>query len=120
MVEIKCQENDAVKLPNNIRQVGTPGEKLKIYIEDYVMTYLNQVACQKPFGQKAAVLLGEAVRKGKTDIFFISAAIHIEHAEIYEAISARDASKAKAFTFSHIENQRKAIIRSINESNQKE
>lgn len=43
-----------------------------------------------------------------------------EHAEIYEAISARDASKAKAFTFSHIENQRKAIIRSINESNQKE
>lgn len=84
MVEIKCQENDAVKLPNNIRQVGTPGEKLKIYIEDYVMTYLNQVACQKPFGQKAAVLLGEAVRKGKTDIFFISAAIHIEHAEIYE------------------------------------
>lgn len=43
-----------------------------------------------------------------------------EHSEIYEAIFARDASKAKAFTFSHIENQRKAIIRSINESNQKE
>ena len=43
-----------------------------------------------------------------------------EHAEIYKANSARDASKAKAFTFSHIENQRKAIIRSINESNQKE
>ncbi|MGN0202950.1 MAG: LysM peptidoglycan-binding domain-containing protein [Coprococcus sp.] len=84
MVEIKCQENDAVKLPNNIRQVGAPGEKLKIYIEDYVMTYLNQVACQKPIGQKAAVLLGEAVKKDKTDIFFISAAIHMEHAEIHE------------------------------------
>ena len=42
-----------------------------------------------------------------------------EHAEIYEAISARDASKAKAFTFSHIENQRKAIIRSINDSTNK-
>lgn len=31
MVEIKSQENNTVKLPNNIRQVGTPGEKIKIY-----------------------------------------------------------------------------------------
>lgn len=37
-----------------------------------------------------------------------------EHKEIYEAIHARDAQKAKAITFTHIENQRKAIIRSIN------
>ena len=45
MVEIKSQneENNTVKLPNNIRQVGTPGDKTKIYIEDYVMTYLNQI-----------------------------------------------------------------------------
>lgn len=86
MVEIKYQENenDAVKLPNNIRQVGTPGEKLKIYIEDYVMTYLNQVADQKPFGQRAALLLGQKVRKGKTDIYFISAAIHMNQLEIRE------------------------------------
>ena len=33
MVEIKSQENNTVKLPNNIRQVGTPGEKIKIYIK---------------------------------------------------------------------------------------
>lgn len=84
MVEIRCQENDTVKLPNNIRQVGAPGENVKIYIEDYVMTYLNQVACQKPFGQKAALLLGEAVKKEKTDIFFISAAIHMDQLEIRE------------------------------------
>ena len=43
MVEIKSEENNTVQLPNNIRQVGTPGEKIKIYIEDYVMTYLNQI-----------------------------------------------------------------------------
>lgn len=84
MVEIKYQENDGVKLPNNIRQVGTPGDKLKIYIEDYVITYLNQIAGQKPFGQKAALLLGEKVRKDKTDIFFISAAIHMEDLQIKE------------------------------------
>ena len=27
MVEIKSEENNTVQLPNNIRQVGTPGEK---------------------------------------------------------------------------------------------
>lgn len=36
-----------------------------------------------------------------------------EHQEIYEALLARDARRAKAVTFSHIENQRKAIISSI-------
>ena len=34
MVEIKSEENNTVQLPNNIRQVGTPGEKIKIYIEE--------------------------------------------------------------------------------------
>lgn len=84
MVEIRSQENDTVKLPNNIRQVGMPGDKSKIYIEDYVMTYLNQAASQKPMGQHAAILLGEALRKDNADVFFISAAIHLEHLEIRE------------------------------------
>lgn len=79
MVEIKSQneENNTVKLPNNIRQVGTPGDKTKIYIEDYVMTYLNQITGEKNAGQKMALLLGEKVRKEDTDIYFISAAISV-------------------------------------------
>lgn len=36
-----------------------------------------------------------------------------EHLEILNAIRARDAQKAKAVMFTHIENQRKAIIQSI-------
>lgn len=36
-----------------------------------------------------------------------------EHGDIYMAIRARDAQRAKAITFNHIENQRQAIIRSI-------
>ena len=77
MVEIKSQENNTVKLPNNIRQVGTPGEKIKIYIEDYVMTYLNQITGEKPAEQKMALLLGEKVQKENTDIYFISAAMAV-------------------------------------------
>ena len=44
MVEIKSEENNTVQLPNNIRQVGTPGEKIKIYIEDYVISAENAPA----------------------------------------------------------------------------
>lgn len=36
-----------------------------------------------------------------------------EHKAIYEAIKSRDAQRAKAITFNHIENQREAILRSI-------
>ena len=47
MVEIKSEENNTVQLPNNIRQVGTPGEKMEIYIEDYGMTYLRNLLFKK-------------------------------------------------------------------------
>lgn len=36
-----------------------------------------------------------------------------EHEELYKAIKARDVAKAQAISFQHIENQRMAIIRSI-------
>ena len=38
-----------------------------------------------------------------------------EHEELYEAIRARDAALAQEISFRHIENQRKAIVRSIRE-----
>lgn len=40
-----------------------------------------------------------------------------EHEEIYYAIKARDAEKAREIAFAHVENQRKAIVNSIREEN---
>ena len=40
-----------------------------------------------------------------------------EHEEIYRDIKARDAEKAREISFHHVENQRKAIIKSIKEEN---
>lgn len=77
MVEVKSQENNTVKLPNNIRQIGTPGEKTKIYIEDYVMTYLNQMTAEKTMSAKVALLLGEKNKNDTMDIYFVSAAIEV-------------------------------------------
>lgn len=71
MVEIKSEENNTVQLPNNIRQVGTPGEKIKIYIEDYVMTYLNQMTGEKPALQKQHFFLVKRSKR-RVRIFTLS------------------------------------------------
>ena len=56
MIEIVYDEanemmrsSDRVKyeLPKNIRQVGNAPGNYKIYVEDYVMTYLRRIADRK-------------------------------------------------------------------------
>ena len=53
-------------LPKNIRQIGTFGDTYKIYVEDFVYTYVHQVlhGRQEDGDILAAVLLGE-IRKEK-------------------------------------------------------
>jgi len=42
------------RLPENIRQIGETNGNLKIYIEDYVMTYIHQIFTEKQ--EKAVVV----------------------------------------------------------------
>ena len=46
-------------LPKNFRQIGEPGTK-KIYMEDYVYTYLNKLAQPGNLYARGAVLFGNA------------------------------------------------------------
>ena len=74
MVEIKSEENNTVQLPNNIRQVGTPGEKIKIYIEDYVITYLRRLAGEETLNNRVAILLGHTEQMDGLPYLFIRGA----------------------------------------------
>ena len=68
MIEIICREDlqkgeeDASKekrsMPKNIRQVGSPRGRHKIYIEDYVYTYLKAAAQKRE--SCAVVFLGKS------------------------------------------------------------
>lgn len=68
MIEIICREDlqkeeekvneSSICLPKNIRQVGSPRGRHKIYIEDYVYTYLHTMAQKKE--SCAAVFLGKS------------------------------------------------------------
>ena len=44
--------------PKNIRQIGEPGAGRKILIEDYVYTYLRQLAEDDLTCMKTAILVG--------------------------------------------------------------
>ena len=84
MVEIMSQmgSQEILKLPKNIRQIGLPEEKKKIYVEDYVVTYMNQLAAEYPNQQVAAILLGSYARQKDTRLTFIHGAIGIPAAKV--------------------------------------
>jgi len=77
MIEIICrekqQEEQEIKLPKNIRQVGSPKGRHKIYMEDYVYTYLKNQAQENR--KCAAVLLGKSCVSRDIRYTFISGAI---------------------------------------------
>lgn len=71
-----------VKLPKNIRQVGQPSGNRKIYIEDYVVTYLNRLAKPSNTYSRGAILLGEYKKSEYGEILFISGAIEAQNLEL--------------------------------------
>lgn len=79
-------EEAAVQIPRNIRQIGQSDENCKIYIEDYVYTFLVRLArsAEKKDGQKAkvAVLTGEARWYAGTSWLFIRGAMMVENMEV--------------------------------------
>lgn len=87
MIEVIYNEEDTGKLgkrlqlPKNIRQVGKPGETRKIYIEDYVVTYLNQLAMPTNPYVRGAILLGSYENVNDKGALFISGAVEAQNVE---------------------------------------
>lgn len=65
------------QLPKNVRQIGNVSDSSKIYVEDYVDTFFNQL-CDKtdqmPIG---AFLVGEKVQEEDQDLIYIYGAIRM-------------------------------------------
>ena len=74
-------EIHGIRLPKNIRQVGAPQGNRRIYVEDYVMTYLNQLAKPGNTYARGAILLGEYKQSDNQGVLFISGAIEAQNIE---------------------------------------
>lgn len=82
MIEIIYNDNKEekttgfpVKLPRNFRQIGSGEDYRKVYIEDYVMTYIQKLWEQDGQEYQAGVLLGNCKKYGGETYLFISGAV---------------------------------------------
>ena len=71
-----------INLPKNIRQIGAPTGNRRIYIEDYVMTYLKGLADPNSFYARGAILVGECQKGNDGEAIFISGALAVQNLEL--------------------------------------
>ena len=65
------------KMPKNVRQIGKSNSNKKIYVEDYVMSYIKQLAGGDYSACKVAVLVGQCIRLENIRNIFISGAVEV-------------------------------------------
>ncbi|MCL2373525.1 MAG: hypothetical protein FWC78_09030 [Defluviitaleaceae bacterium] len=59
-------------LPANIKQIGSIGDGLRIYVEDYVCTFLQQYAEAGEYNERLAFLVGRHIVIDGQEILFVA------------------------------------------------
>ena len=65
------------QLPKNVRQIGNVSDSSKIYVEDYVDTFFNQLCEKAEQEMVGAFLIGETVHKEEQDYIYVYGAIRM-------------------------------------------
>lgn len=66
------------QLPKNIRQIGNVSDSTKIYVEDYVDTFFNQLCDKADQSMKGAFLVGEVVQEEEENYIYVYGAIRMK------------------------------------------
>ena len=96
------EEEQLFQLPKNIRQIGLEDSTVRIYIEDYVMTYIGYLGKQSVQQRKIAVLLGNKIEREGNCYLFIHGAMEVKHADCeqkWEAEIWEEIQKKKTLHF---------------------
>lgn len=72
VIEMKRQ------LPKNVRQIGNVSDSSKIYVEDYVDTFFNQLSSKADQEMIGAFLIGETVQEEEQDYIYVYGAIQMK------------------------------------------
>ena len=76
------QNREWRSLPKNVRQIGECRAGRKIYIEDYVVTYLSKIASPNQVYARGAILFGNLYETEEGKAVFISGAVEAENLEL--------------------------------------
>lgn len=66
------------QLPKNVRQIGNVSDSSKIYVEDYVDTFFNQLCSKADQEMIGAFLIGETVQEEEQDYIYVYGAIQMK------------------------------------------
>ena len=66
------------QLPKNVRQIGNVSDSSKIYVEDYVDTFFNQLCSKANQEMIGAFLIGETVQEEEQDYIYVYGAIQMK------------------------------------------
>lgn len=80
------KQNASGTLPKNIRQIGTSTGNTKVYLEDYVYTYLHMPQQQDEWTHRGFVLLGRLERVKDVTRYFISGLIRVKDDFFHDGI----------------------------------
>lgn len=70
--------NPYPRLPKNIRQIGERDQIVKLYVEDYVNTYLKRLYPTGGQGLRVGLLLGEIKTQDGTPYLFVDGALEMD------------------------------------------
>lgn len=74
--------NPFPKLPKNIRQIGDSDQVVRLYVEDYVNTYLKRLFPSGKETLRVGLLLGSVEQSDGTPYIFIDGAMEMEDVEV--------------------------------------
>lgn len=94
------EKNQNPVLPKNIKQIGNVDDKFKIYMEDYVFTFLQQYSKETRGEEKIAALIGECYVIDKAQVLFINGAVRGQYTKQEDGIL-----KFTKESFEYIDNQ---------------
>ena len=86
------------QFPKNVKQIGNVSDSPRIYVEDYVETFLNQLEEQGREGTITAFLLGEKVQIEGEECIFVTGALQVKDSiseEINPVITKEERETAK-------------------------
>lgn len=79
-------ENKLFKIPKNIRQIGQGDQVKRIYVEDYVLTYIKQLSTKSAGRSCYGILLGQFITIENIRDVFISGVVEIKKDSIEESL----------------------------------
>lgn len=93
-------DEENFSFPTNVKQIGCLDDSIKIYVEDYVHTYLYQYGRSGAGKEKLAVLVGREMIVDGHQLVIISGAIQAKYSEVKNGVETFSAK-----SWEYIQNQ---------------